>query len=81
MPAAKVVEEVNAKLSELFAAGPTRDLEKNLRALLAAALARFDLVAREEFDIQAKVLARAREKLAALEARVAELEAKLGPRE
>ncbi len=81
MQAAKVVEEVNAKLSDLLAASPVRDLEKNLRALLTSALARFDLVAREEFDIQARVLARTREKLAALEARIAELEARLSGRD
>jgi BMFP domain-containing protein YqiC len=73
------LEEINAKLAELFAASPTRDVEKNLRALLSGALSRFDLVTREEFDEQIKVLARAREKLAALEVRISELEAKLGP--
>lgn len=76
MQPAKLVEEVSAKLSELLANSPARDLERNVRALLSSALARFDLVAREEFDIQAKVLARTREKLAALEARMAELETK-----
>lgn len=50
------------------------DLDRNLRATLEAGLARLDLVTREEFDVQAAVLARTREKLAALEARVAELE-------
>lgn len=76
MQPAKLVEEVSAKLSELLPNSPARDLERNVRALLSSALARFDLVAREEFDIQAKVLARTREKLAALEARMAELETK-----
>ncbi len=50
------------------------DLEKNLRATVSAAIARANLVAREEFDVQAGVLARTREKLEALEVRVAELE-------
>lgn len=50
------------------------DIGKNLRASLEAGLARLDLVTREEFDVQAAVLARTREKLAVLEARVAELE-------
>ena len=53
-------------------------MEKNLRALLSAAFAKLDLATREELEIQAKVLARAREKLSELETRVAELEAKLG---
>jgi len=65
------------KLSELFAASPARDLDQNLRALAGATLGRLDLVPRAEFDAQAKVLARAGERLAALEARVAELERQL----
>jgi hypothetical protein len=77
MPAEKFIEEVSAKFSEFFASGPARDVEKNFRALMGAALARLDLVTREEFDVQAKVLARTREKLAALEARIAELEQRL----
>jgi ubiquinone biosynthesis accessory factor UbiK len=50
------------------------DIHRNLRAALEAGLAKLDLVTREEFDVQSAVLARTREKLAALEARVAELE-------
>lgn len=74
MPPAKLVEEVSAKVSELFGASPARDMEKNFRALFSSALARLDLVTREEFDVQAKVLSRTREKLAALEARLEQLE-------
>jgi len=70
-------EEMSAKFAELFATGPARDVEKNFRALMTSGLARLDLVPREEFDVQAKVLARTREKLAQLEARVAELEQRL----
>ena len=54
---------------------PAQDLEKNLRALLAAWFDRLDLVLREDFDVQKKLLERAQAKLAELEARVAELEA------
>ncbi len=50
------------------------DLRNNLHAAVSAALARMDLVSREEFDVQSAVLARTREKLTALEAKVAELE-------
>jgi ubiquinone biosynthesis accessory factor UbiK len=50
------------------------DIGRNLRASLESGLGRLDLVTREEFDVQSAVLARSREKLAALEARVAELE-------
>jgi BMFP domain-containing protein YqiC len=67
-------DEMSARLSELLATSPARDLDKNVRALVSAALGRLDLVTRAEFDVQVKLLARAREQLAALEARVAELE-------
>jgi BMFP domain-containing protein YqiC len=74
----KFLDEVSSKLSELAATGPARDFEKNARALLAQGFAKLDLVTREEFDVQAELLARAQVKLAALEARVAELEAQRG---
>jgi BMFP domain-containing protein YqiC len=51
-----------------------RDLEQNFKGVLQSQLARLDLVTREEFDVQANVLRRTREKLAALEQRLAELE-------
>lgn len=50
------------------------DLERNFRSLLDSAFERMELVTREEFDVQRKVLERTREKLTALEAKVAELE-------
>jgi BMFP domain-containing protein YqiC len=68
------LDDLSAKVSELLATSPAQDIEKNIRALVSSALGRLDLVTREEFDVQAKLLARAREQLAALEARVAELE-------
>ena len=56
------------------AATPAADLQKNLKALLQQQFARLDLVTREEFDTQSKVLARARARLEELEQRIAELE-------
>jgi hypothetical protein len=70
----RFIDELSAKMGELAATNPARDIEKNVRALLAAGLARLDVVTREEYDVQAKLLARTLEKLAALEARVAALE-------
>ena len=51
-----------------------RDLEQNFKGVLQSQLAELDLVTREDFDVQATVLKRTREKLAALEQRLAELE-------
>jgi hypothetical protein len=74
----KALEEISARFSALVQATPVGDIEKNVKAFLGSSLARLNLVTREEFDVQREVLARARETLAALEARVAELEAKHG---
>ena len=52
----------------------SEDMERNFKSLLQSALARMDLVTREEFDVQTAVLARTREKLEALEARLKDLE-------
>jgi BMFP domain-containing protein YqiC len=54
------------------------DMQRNLRAGLESALGKLNLVTREEFEVQQAVLARTREKLKALEARVAELENSTG---
>jgi len=52
------------------------DLEQNFKAVLQSGLAKLDLVTRQEFDIQAGVLRRSRERLEELEARIAALEAR-----
>jgi hypothetical protein len=57
-----------------------QDLERNFKSLLHAGLERMELVTREEFDVQAAVLARTREKLETMEARLAELEKSLSSR-
>jgi len=77
MSQTRILDDLSARISEFLAASPAKDVEKNLRALLSAAFARLDLATRAELDTQAKVLARAREKLSELEARVAELESRL----
>ena len=70
----KLFEDFSARLSAIVAASPVADVEKNARALLASFFTKLDLVSREEFDIQSQVLLRTREKLKALEERVARLE-------
>jgi BMFP domain-containing protein YqiC len=71
---AKIFEDISAKLSDAVNNSPAKDIEKNMRAMLTQGFSKLDLVTREEFDIQAQVLSRAREQLTVLEARVAELE-------
>ena len=68
-------EQLQRRVSEVLAHSPAQDIEKNLKAVLAAFFERMDLVTREEFDIQRAVLLRTREKLEGLERKLAELEA------
>ena len=70
----RFLDELNKKVSELLAASPAKDIEKNVRALLSSAFTRLDLVTREEFDVQQEVLGRTRDKLEQMETRVAEME-------
>jgi len=70
----KLFDEINEKMKAVLAQGPAADIEKNMRALLAGAFSRLDLVTREEFDVQREVLVRTRAKLAELEKKVAALE-------
>lgn len=72
----KLLGDLSARLAEMAANNPAKDFQKNVRGVLSSAFSRLDLVSREEYDVQAQVLQRSREKLAALEARVAELEAR-----
>ena len=70
----KFFDEINKKISEVIAASPAKDIEKNMRAMMMAMFARLDLVTREEFDVQMQVLQRTREKLDAIEARLAQMD-------
>jgi len=73
---AQSLDELAKRIGRAIEASPAKDLEKNVKALLASGLSKLDVVPRAEFDVQAKVLARTREKLDELERKVAELEAK-----
>jgi BMFP domain-containing protein YqiC len=73
----KNLDELARKLSESVPPGLVAvrdDLERNFKAVLQSGLARLDLVTRQEFDVQAGVLRRTRERLEQLEARLAALE-------
>lgn len=68
----RIIDQLPSDLHQIKA-----DLERNLRAALSSALARLELVTREEFDIQAALLARTRERLEQLQARIEELERRI----
>jgi BMFP domain-containing protein YqiC len=67
--------EMQAKIQQVIESSPAKDLERNVKAMMSQGFSKLDLVTREEFDIQAQVLAKTRAKLEALEARIAALEA------
>lgn len=74
---AKTLDDMAKKLSELLppnAKNLHEDLKTQFKQVLQTGLSKMDLVTREEFDVQAKVLARTRERVEALEKIVAELE-------
>jgi BMFP domain-containing protein YqiC len=72
----RLFDELNQRMSDALRNSPAADIEKNLRALLAGWFDRMDLVSREDFEVQKKLLERAQAKLAELEARLAELESR-----
>ena len=77
----KLFDDIARRLAEAVPGGIRelqQDVEKNLRTVLQASLSRLDLVTREEFDVQARVLARTREKLDRLEKILSELETPSG---
>jgi BMFP domain-containing protein YqiC len=65
--------DLQQKVNQVIENSPAKDIEKNVKAMMTQGFAKLDLVTREEFDIQAK----ARAKLDLMEARLADLEAKL----
>jgi hypothetical protein len=76
----RFLEDLAKRLAESMPpqlAALKNDLEANFKSVLQAGLAKLDLVTRQEFDVQAGVLARTREKLNALEERLVALEAEL----
>jgi BMFP domain-containing protein YqiC len=69
--------DLQSKINQAIENSPAKDIEKNVKSMMAQGFSKLDLVTREEFDIQAQVLAKTRSKLEALEQRLAELEARL----
>ncbi len=76
----KIIDDIANRLHNAMPSGLRTlqgDLEKNVRAAVQAALAKLDLVTREEFEVQQQVLLRTRERLDAMTARVETLEEKV----
>lgn len=69
--------DLQSKINQAIENSPAKDIEKNVKSMMTQGFSKLDLVTREEFDIQAQVLAKTRSKLEALELRMAELEARL----
>jgi BMFP domain-containing protein YqiC len=73
----QTINRLPAKINELLPPGLQQvksDFDARLKSLLQQQLANYEMVSREEFDIQARVLQRTREKLEIIEARLKELE-------
>lgn len=71
----KMFEDFTQRVSGLIANSPAADIEKNVRSMMSNFFSKLDLVTREEFDTQAKVLARTRQLVDQLSARLDEIEA------
>ncbi len=77
----QTINRLSDKITELLPEGLQRvksDFDARVKSLLQQQLSRYEMVGREEFDIQTRVLQRTREKLDTLEKRLAELEQDIG---
>jgi len=75
---ATLLDDLAARIGKAVQASPMKDIDATVKSVLTSGLSRRDVVPRAEFDIQAAVLARTREKLEQLEARVAAMEGRDG---
>lgn len=72
----KIIEQITSQAENLFKNNPLNDFETNFKALLSTTFDKMDLISREEFEIQQRVLADTRKKLDELEKIVKQLEGK-----
>jgi len=70
----RIASDMQNKVGDAIRNSPAQEIEKNVRAMMNQGFQKMDLVTREEFELQAKVLSKTREKLEALEAKVTALE-------
>jgi len=80
----KKIEEMARQIQNAMPSGIKNlgeEVEKKIRQVLQSQLNKLDMVSREEFEVQTKVLMRTREKLGALEEKLSQLEKQLAERE
>ncbi|MBP9742852.1 MAG: accessory factor UbiK family protein [Burkholderiales bacterium] len=73
----KILEQINHHLGDILKNTPLNDIEKNIKSIILALFNKLDLVTREEFDTQQKVLLATRMKLEELETIIKNLSEKL----
>jgi BMFP domain-containing protein YqiC len=71
------MEDIQKNISDLIARSPAADVERNVRAMMTQGFSKLDLVTREEFDVQADLLARTLTRVDQLAAQVTQLEARV----
>ena len=69
-----IASDMQNKIGDAIRQSPAKDLEKNIRSMMTQGFQKMDLVTRDEFEVQAKVLSKTRDKLEVLEQKVALLE-------
>lgn len=74
----QIEQTIEQTVASLIQNTPLQDLADNAKTFLIGALQKLDVVTREEYEVQVAVLARTRDRLAELEAQVAQLERSLG---
>ncbi len=72
----QILNDLSNKIKEIMNSSPLADMDKNINALIQGVFTKMELVSREEFDVQAKVLSKTQEQLVKLEIKLVELEAK-----
>src|SRR3954468_10881483 len=75
----RLIDELNERIGRVLQGSPVADVEKNVRAVLGGWFDRLQLVPREDFDVQRRLLERAQAKLAELEKRISDLETRRPP--
>lgn len=63
----QIFDQINSQINSMLENSPFKDAEKNIKALIMGVFSKLDLVTREEFDVQQKVLLATRKKLEELE--------------